>query len=148
MRSNAQVLYRMSPDWLEMRHLEGVGVLPATPAPTETWLETYIRPDDRPQVTRAIRDAVQARSTCELEHRMRRADGSWGRVVSRGIPVLDQHGAVAEWFGTARNVTAERRPRVSRKRAGEQSRIRPSSSNSARVGPTTPKQLGAVTAHR
>jgi PAS fold len=76
-----------------MRRLEGVGVLPATPGPTESWLEKYIHPDDRPHVTRAIRDAVRARSTFELEHRMRRAYGSWGRFVSRAISVLDQHGS-------------------------------------------------------
>ena len=86
-------LYRMSRECLEMRHLEGVGVLPDTPGPTESWLETYIRPDDRPHVTRAIRDAVRARSTFELEHRIWRAYGSWGRNVSRAIPVLDQHGS-------------------------------------------------------
>jgi hypothetical protein len=72
-----------------MRHLEGVGVLPDTSGPTESWLERYIRP----HVTRAIRDAVRARSTFELEHRMRRAYGSWGRYVSLAIPVLDQHGS-------------------------------------------------------
>ena len=87
MRSDAQVRYRMSPDSLEMRHLEGVVALPDAPAPTELWLGTYIGPDDRPHGTWAIRDAMRARSTFGMEHRMRRADGSWGRVVSRAIPL-------------------------------------------------------------
>jgi hypothetical protein len=92
MRSDAQVRYRMSRDSLEMRHLEGVVALPDAPASTESWLGTYIRPDDPPHGTRAIRDAVRARSTFEMEHRMRRADGSWGWVVSRAMTVTDQHG--------------------------------------------------------
>ena len=138
MRSDAQVRYQMSPDSLEMRHLEGVVALPDAPAPTELWLETSIRPDDRPHGTRAIRDAARARSTFEMEHRMRRADGSWGRAVCRAITVMDQHGS--------RGRVVRDRPRRHRREGDQGSTDReqdsnrgsgPLQGNSARVGPTT-----------
>ena len=69
------------------------------------------------------------------------AGAAWSPAPS---PCWTNTGAMTEWLGTARGVTPRGRPRVSGKRAGEQSRIRLSSDNSARVGPTTPTRAGRL----
>jgi hypothetical protein len=60
------------------------------------------------------------------------AGAAWSPAPS---PCWTNTGAMTEWFGTARDVMPRGRPRVSGKRAGERSQIRPASGNSARVGP-------------
>lgn len=106
--ATSQIVYRMSPDWREMRQLHGVGVLRDTTEPSTEWLADYIDPADQPQVLAAIRKAIETRSLFELEHRVRRADGSLGWVLSRAVPLLDAAGEVREWFGAASDVTARR----------------------------------------
>ena len=108
-RASSQVLYRMSPDWDEMRELVGGGFLSDTNRPDVSWLAHYIPEEEQARVRAAIRAATEAHSTFELEHRVRRLDGTIGWTLSRAIPVLDEQGAVAEWFGSASDVTARRR---------------------------------------
>ena len=103
-----QTVYRMSPDWQEMRALDSAGFLADTDAPSVRWLDLYIDPDDRPTVTAAIEEAIRRKGTFELEHRVRRADGSFGWTLSRAVPILDARGTVVEWFGAASDVTERR----------------------------------------
>jgi signal transduction histidine kinase len=44
----------------------------------------------------------------ELEHRVRRTDGSLGWTYTRAIPLLDANGAIVEWFGAASDVTVRK----------------------------------------
>jgi PAS domain S-box-containing protein len=46
----------------------------------------------------------------ELEHRVRRPDGSLGWTLSRAVPLLDDAGEITEWVGAAIDIT-ERRDR-------------------------------------
>jgi PAS domain-containing protein len=103
--SASSVVYRMSPDWSEMRELDGRGFLSDTAEPTEAWMNRYIPHDDKADVAAAIRRAVRAKAVFELEHRVRRADGSVGWARSRAIPILDDRGEIVEWIGSATNVT-------------------------------------------
>ena len=57
----------------------------------------------------AIRQAIQSKSTFELEHRVIRADGTLGWTQSRAIPILDDRGEIIEWFGAASDVTQRKR---------------------------------------
>ena len=103
--ASADVVFRMSPDWREMRHLQGRNFVADTRSPSSTWLQEYIHPDDWPQVQAAIGAAVAAGSNFELEHRVLRLDGSQGWARSRAVPLLGADGKVVEWFGTASDVT-------------------------------------------
>lgn len=98
------VVYRMSADWSVMWHLEGKSLIADTAEPNDTWLDQYIHPDDRQIVLEAVDRAIRTGSVFELEHRVIRADGTLGRVLSRAIPVLDEHGEIIEWIGTAAEV--------------------------------------------
>ena len=68
------------------------------------WLKA-IHPDDREHTIEAWRHAVEARSRFEVEHRVRRADGTWRHMAVHAVPILDEHGAVREWVGTHTDVT-------------------------------------------
>ena len=102
----SSTVYRLSPDWHEMRHLDGAGFLLDTETPTVGWVDTYIPPDERPRVRESIERAIATKAPFELEHRVLRADGTVGWTFSRAIPLLDEAGEIREWFGAAIDVTA------------------------------------------
>lgn len=104
--AGAYSLYRMSPDWTEMRQLEGQGILADRPQPSIRWLDVLVDDQDRPIVQAAIDRAVSARTTFELEHRIKTADGGFGWVLSRAVPIFDEAGRITEWFGAATDITA------------------------------------------
>jgi PAS domain S-box-containing protein len=99
------VTYRVSPDWTEMRSLEGQGFMADTLRPNIGWLDQYIHPDDHAKVTAAIRHAIETKSVFELEHRVRRPDGTLGWALSRAVPVLGDEGEITEWVGAATDIT-------------------------------------------
>ena len=106
--ATADIIYDMSADWREMRALQGRGFLTDTDAPTVAWIDEYLFPEDQAQVLEAIDGAVKNRRTFQLEHRVRRADGSAGWTFSRAVPLFDPDGTITGWFGAASDVTARR----------------------------------------
>ncbi len=56
-----------------------------------------------------INEAIRTKSIFELEHRVRRADGSVGWTFSRAIPLKDANGEIVEWFGAASDITERKR---------------------------------------
>jgi PAS domain S-box-containing protein len=101
-------IYRMSPDWRLMHQLDG-RTLASTAEPIDNWQDKYILEEDRPRVRAAIEEAIRTKSLFELEHRVYLADGSVGWVLSRAVPLLDDHGHIVEWFGAGSDVTERRR---------------------------------------
>ncbi len=106
--ASSDVVYHMSPDWSEMRQLDGRGFIADTGKPRKDWLNEYIHPDDQPLMLKTIREAVRTKSTFQLEHRVRRTDGTQGWTYSRAVPLLDLNGEIVEWFGAATDVTARK----------------------------------------
>jgi CheY-like chemotaxis protein len=107
--ATSDVVYRMSADWSEMRHMKGKDFVPDMENPSRTWLETYIHPDDQPQVVAAINEAIRTRSPFEFEHPVIRVDGTLGWTHSRAVPVFAENGKILEWFGTARDISERKR---------------------------------------
>lgn len=105
MSATSHAVYRMSADWKEMRFLQGRDFIPDTQGPNPTWLETYIHPADQPEVMAAIGEAIRTQSIFQLEHRVRRVDGTLGWTFSKAIPLKDTAGRVIEWLGTASDVS-------------------------------------------
>lgn len=103
--ASSDAVYRMSPDWSEMRLLLGRDFIADTVDPSRTWLEKYVDPIDQPNVLDSIENAVRSKSPFELEHRVRRVDDTLGWTFSRAIPLLDDKGEIIEWLGTASDVT-------------------------------------------
>jgi signal transduction histidine kinase/ActR/RegA family two-component response regulator len=106
--ASSYALYRMSLDWSHMLALEGQGFMADTSSPSGAWLGDYLHPDDRSHVTAAIQAAIATRSMFELEHRVRRIDGTLGWTLSRAVPLFDANGNITEWFGAASDVTARK----------------------------------------
>jgi signal transduction histidine kinase len=111
--ASSDVVYSMSPDWSEMRRLEGKDFIADTFETSHDWLDKYIYADDQPQVMAAIRQAIRTKSIFNLEHRVRRQDGSVGWTHSRAIPLLASNGDIVEWFGSASDITALKRAQES-----------------------------------
>jgi PAS domain S-box-containing protein len=103
--ATAEVIYRMNPDWTQLRHLEGRGFLKDTDDANGLWLEEYVPPEDQGRLHQEIARAIRDRSVFELEHRVRRADGSSGWTLSRAVPMFDTAGEVYEWIGAASDIT-------------------------------------------
>ena len=106
--ASSNAVYRMSPDWGEMRHLMGSGFLVDTASPNRAWLMQYIPTDEQERVNAAIDEAIRFRRTFELEHRVVQADGGIGWTFSRAAPLLDSNGDIIEWIGSASDVTARK----------------------------------------
>ncbi len=107
-KASSDAVYRMSPDWSEMHHMDGRDFIVDTTAPRRGWIKEYIHPDDQPQVLKAIGEAIGSKSHFALEHRVLRVDGTFGWTSSRAIPLLDAKGDIVEWFGTASDVTSRK----------------------------------------
>jgi two-component sensor histidine kinase/PAS domain-containing protein len=107
--ATSDVIYRMSPDWREMRQLDGRSLLADVDQPKIDWRDTYLLPDDRAEVQTAIDRAISNKEPFQLEHRVKQADGSVGWMFSRSVPILDGNDEIIEWFGSASDVTERRR---------------------------------------
>ena len=108
-QATTYVVYRMSADWSTMLGLEGRGFLSDTVGPTEGWMADYILPEDQARIDAATAHAIATKTMFDLEHRVRRADGSLGWTLSRAVPVLDDDGRILEWFGAASDITDRKR---------------------------------------
>jgi PAS domain S-box-containing protein len=71
------------------------------------WL-AMVHPADREAARAAWLSAVANGTRFEAEYRMRRADGRYSPVRSRGVALLDDTGAVQEWVGFMEDLTAQR----------------------------------------
>lgn len=107
--ASSDLMCRMSPDWSEMRQVYDKNFVVETEEPNSNWLQYYVYRDDQPRLMAAVREAIRSKSLFAMEHRVRRADGSWGWMLSRAIPTLDAKGEIVEWFGTGSDVTDRKR---------------------------------------
>jgi len=106
--ATSDVVYRMSPDWTEMRQLDGRGFLTDTESPSVAWLDEYLFAEDQAAILDVVKTAIETKTIFQLEHRLRRVDGSAGWTLSRAIPLLAEDGQIVEWFGAASDVTPRR----------------------------------------
>jgi PAS domain S-box-containing protein len=72
------------------------------------WLDT-LHPDDRAKTLERWLYSVKHEIPYEGEYRLRRPDGTYANVISRGLPLFDSDHQVREWVGTVQDITALRR---------------------------------------
>ncbi|HEV2238065.1 MAG TPA: PAS domain S-box protein [Ktedonobacterales bacterium] len=101
--------WRANPDGT-LGELMRNGTATARQPDTVAW-EDMIHPDDRAATIAAWQRAVRARGLFENVQRLRGPDGEWHVMGARGVPVLDDAGAIVEWIGTLRDISERTRTR-------------------------------------
>ncbi|HZH28613.1 MAG TPA: PAS domain-containing protein [Azospirillaceae bacterium] len=71
------------------------------------WLNA-VHPDDRANTISVWSHAVNSRSIYQVEHRLRRWDGTHRHMMVRAVPILDASGQVREWVGVHTDVHEQR----------------------------------------
>ncbi|MDU8911640.1 ATP-binding protein [Aestuariicoccus sp. MJ-SS9] len=104
--ASSVLIYSLNPDWSVLKRLDGQGVLMDTSEPRQSWVNDYIDPEDQDMVLKAVQKAIRTEQMFELEHRIRREDGSLAWVMSRAVPIRGENGEIVEWFGAAIDVTS------------------------------------------
>ncbi|MES2626538.1 MAG: GAF domain-containing protein, partial [Pseudomonadota bacterium] len=107
--ASTDMVFRMSPDWREMRQLVGHDFTDSTEELKHRWLDEYVDPADHQEVSKVIREAIHARHKVEMVNRVRRVDGSFGWTQWNAIPLLSDKGEIVEWIGSAVDVTEARK---------------------------------------
>ncbi|MGD0652038.1 MAG: PAS domain S-box protein, partial [Verrucomicrobiia bacterium] len=72
------------------------------------WVKA-LHPDDLAHTLQAWNKAVSAKSSYEVEYRMRRHDGIYRHFLARGFPVFKEDGSILEWVGTCIDITERKR---------------------------------------
>ena len=106
--ATSDIVYIMSPDWTIMQQLDGRGFLPDTCEPIMNWQQKYIFAEDQAMVGAAIAEAISTKKIFQLEHRVKRIDGTPGWTLSKAVPITNEHGQIMEWFGAATDITERR----------------------------------------
>ncbi|WP_281233983.1 PAS domain-containing sensor histidine kinase [Flavobacterium gelatinilyticum] len=106
--ASSDVVYSLDADWKMMRGLDGGGFLLDSEEPFANWLDLYIHPADREKAVSRIKKSIEDKSIFELEHRVIKTDGTLGWIFTRVVPILDEKGNVAEWFGAASDITSQK----------------------------------------
>jgi PAS domain S-box-containing protein len=78
------------------------------PVARAAW-DQVIHPEDREAALIAWQRAVRARGVFESVQRQRWVDGSWRVMRLRGVPLLDDTGALVEWVGIMQDITERTR---------------------------------------
>jgi PAS domain S-box-containing protein len=119
--ATSAIIYSMSPDWSEMRQLDGRGFLTDTTESITDWIPKYIHPDDQEKVKATINEAIRGKKIFQLEHRVLQANGTLGWTLSRAVPILNHQIEIIEWFGAASDITEHKLAENAIKEAIEQS---------------------------
>jgi PAS domain S-box-containing protein len=77
---------------LSMEQLEGAG-----------WYQ-LLHPDDIDKTRQVWQEAVATGCSYEVEHRLRRHDGTYRWFLTRGLPLTDDQGQILKWYGTTTDI--------------------------------------------
>jgi PAS domain S-box-containing protein len=83
------------------------------------WAEA-LHPEDRARALAVWAKAVESKSMFETEFRMRRHDGEYRHLNSRGVPVLGKDGEIREWIGFCLDITQRKEVEEALRRSREQ----------------------------
>jgi PAS domain S-box-containing protein len=68
------------------------------------WLDA-VHPEDRARTAKNWTEAIRTKSFYQIEYRMRVADGNYRDFAVRGVPIIDDNGAIREWVGTNTDIS-------------------------------------------
>ncbi|MBD3884990.1 response regulator [Phormidium tenue FACHB-886] len=76
--------------------------------------QNIIHPDDRTRSIETWNQAAENGTSYDVEHRLRRADGSYHWHLTRALPMFDEQGQVIRWFGTCTDITDRKQAEAER----------------------------------
>lgn len=76
---------------------------PASASHGTGWID-FVHPEDVPAARQAWDGSVATALPYSVQYRLRRHDGVWCWMLARGLPVLDEGGAVTRWVGTCTDI--------------------------------------------
>ncbi|MER8571337.1 PAS domain-containing protein [Mesorhizobium sp. M1409] len=71
--------------------------------------QAFLHPDDFPETARALHQAIQAGTSYQAAHRLRRADGEFRWHHARGEPLRDRQGRIIQWYGLSVDIDEGKR---------------------------------------
>ena len=89
------------PRWLELTGMS------CDEALSDGWIRAA-HPDDRASIEQAWMRSIATGEVCDLEYRIRVADGSYRWLHSRAIPWCDSDARILCWYGTAEDITSRK----------------------------------------
>ena len=93
-------------DYYNRRWFEYIQVAPDA-VDQATW-DKYIHPDDLPSAYSAWTASITSGANYVIEFRVRRHDGEYRWFLVRALPIKDEQGRVARWFGTCTDIHDKR----------------------------------------
>jgi PAS domain S-box-containing protein len=91
------------------------GLDPGESSPTRDHFRQRVHPEDRDRVTEQIDKTLRDKVGSFGEYRIVLPDGSLRHINTSGHPVVDEHGELIEWVGTAIDVTERKRSELERR---------------------------------
>jgi len=92
------------------------GLDPSTSAPARENFCRQLHPEDRDRAAKRMSDALRDKVDSFGDYRVVRPDGTVRQVSTSGHPVVNEHGELIEWIGTAVDVTERKRTELERQR--------------------------------
>lgn len=89
-------------DYYNARWYEFTGV-PDGSTDGEAWNGMF-HPDDQDRAWATWRHSLSTGDPYAIEYRLRHADGTYRWVLGRALPIRDERGAIARWFGTCTDI--------------------------------------------
>src|SRR5690606_30318763 len=68
--ASSDTVYKMSPDWAFLYHLDGKSFLRDQNTASNSWLEEYVPQQEWPILMEKIQDSINTKSIFELEHQV------------------------------------------------------------------------------
>lgn len=89
-------------DYYNARWYEFTGAEPGT-TDGEKWNGMF-HPEDQDRAWSRWRHSLQTGEPYEIEYRLRDAQGNYRWTLGRALPIRDESGAIARWFGTCTDI--------------------------------------------
>lgn len=91
-----------SVEYLNQRWFEYTGLQPHESLGWDS--RQVVHPDDLPLTLAQWQTALATGCKIDVQYRLRRYDGVYRWHLGRGIPLLDEHGQIVQWFGTCTDI--------------------------------------------
>ncbi|WP_240523314.1 PAS domain S-box protein [Polaromonas sp. AER18D-145] len=102
----SQIVWVMRADgtytWFNQRWLDYTGL--SMEESLGRGLTGLVHPDDDLRGSRLLEQALASGEPCEIEYRLRRADGVYRWMLCRALPQRDATGQTAQWLGTLTDI--------------------------------------------